>query len=120
MIDFSPILLCIKHERQLCQAPDPFLASDHHGTSFYTAQLFKANEERWPRFALSRLDSAKLQCTAPNSHQVLLNLVKPDSVKSQVKEDSEEKLPKYVPHRGMTDTAQIFVGQQLIKARTDA
>lgn len=88
--------------------------SDHHGTSFYAAQLFKANEERWPRFALSRLDSAKLQCTAPNPHQVLLNLAKLDSVKSQVKEDSEEKLPKYMPQGSMTDTAWISVGRQLI------
>lgn len=70
----------------------------------------KSNREKWPGFALSRLDSAKLQCTALNPHEVLLNLMKLDSVKSQVKEDSDVKLPKYIPLGGMTDTAQISMG----------
>ena len=73
----------------------------------------KSKREKWPRFALSRLDSAKLQRTALNPHEILLNLVKLDSVKSQVKEDSEVKLPKYIPLGGVADTAQISMGQQL-------
>lgn len=54
----------------------------------------------------------KLQSTAHSPHEVLLNLVKLDSVKRQVKQDSEVKLPKYVLLGGMMNAAQIYTGQQ--------
>lgn len=44
-----------------------------------------------------QLDSAKSQHRALSPHKVLLNLVQLGSVKHEVKEDSQVKLPKYIP-----------------------